>query len=489
MSVRLTLNGKAMRIDDLDPHLSALNWLRRAGYTGTKEGCSEGECGACAIAVARRDARCAGCFQAINSCLVPLSALDGETVVTVEGIAGSSGALHPVQRALVEAGASQCGYCTPGFVVSLFCEYYRPGREDLELDPEAVSGNLCRCTGYRPILDAGRTLSRPPSDDPWLARLARANELRPAESAEAWLGVGATVDHAAGGRRFVRPSTLAEVFTLLAEAPQATPIAGGTDIMVRANLGGAELGTLVSLEAVPELRALRIEPDAIVIGAALTLSELEARLVLDPELVRGLPIVPELLGLFSSRLIRNRATLGGNLGTASPIGDAPPVLLALDAEITLASARGRRTLPLRDYFRGYRQTALAPGELIVELRLPRPFARFQRFYKVSKRVLDDISTVAAAFALDLGANGRIDRLRIAYGGIAATPIVARAAEELAVGRPWSAATVELLAGAVEALGTPMSDHRGSGAYRRAMTGSLLRKFFDDTRPPPDGASP
>jgi xanthine dehydrogenase small subunit len=253
--------------------------------------------------------------------------------------------------------------------------------------------------------------------------------------------------------------------------------------MVRANQSDLQFGTLLSLEAVAELRGFAPTPEALIVGAGLTLSELEARVALEPELARALPIVHELLGLFSSRLIRNRATLGGNLGTASPIGDSPPVLLALDAEVAIASAHGRRSLPLREYFRGYRQTALDPGELIVELRLPRPFPKVQRFYKVSKRVLDDISTVAAAFALDLAPDGRVHRLRIAYGGIAATPIVAQAAEELAVGRSWNAETVELLAESVGGLGTPMGDHRGSAAYRRAMTVSLLRKFFHDTADP------
>jgi xanthine dehydrogenase small subunit len=480
MSVQLTLNGHPMRVDDVDPHLSALNWLRRAGYTGTKEGCSEGECGACAIAVMRRNVQGQADFQAINSCLVPLAALDGHSVVTVEGVAGLGGDLHPVQRALVDKGGSQCGYCTPGFVVSMFCEYYRPGREGF--DPESVSGNLCRCTGYRPILEAGGSLGPPRADDPWLARLsAPAGVPGTVQGAVTELLPGA--DHARGGRRFVRPTSLAEIFARLGEDPAATLIAGGTDLMVRANQSDLQFGTLLSLEAVAELRAFAWGPDALIIGAGLTLSELEARIALDPELAGELPIVRQVLWLFSSRLIRNRATLGGNLGTASPIGDSPPVLLALDAEVTLASARGRRTLPLREYFRGYRQTALGAGELIVELRLPRPFPKLQRFYKVSKRVLDDISTVAAAFALDLAADGRVHRLRIAYGGIAATPIVAQAAEELAVGRPWDAETVELLAESVGGLGTPMSDHRGSAAYRRAMTVSLLRKFFDDTTGP------
>jgi xanthine dehydrogenase small subunit len=476
MSVRFILNGKPMRIDDVDPQLSTLNWLRRVGLTGTKEGCSEGECGACAVAVVRRNAGGARCFEAINSCLVPLPALDGQTLITVEGVAGADGALHPVQQAMVERGGSQCGYCTPGFVVSLFCEYYRPGRTTF--DPEAISGNLCRCTGYRPILDAGHALGRPGADDPWLTQLR-------GEATQAWAEPTA-VDHAQDGRRFVRPTSLADVFRCLADNPDATIIAGGTDLMVRANQSYQQFGTLLSLEAVAELRELAglggaaTGTEPLVIGAGVSLSELEDRLGAEPDL----PILHELLRLFSSRLIRNRATLGGNLGTASPIGDSAPVLLALDAEVTLAGPDGTRVVPLRDFFRAYRQTALGPGELIVNVRLPRPFPRFQRFYKVSKRVLDDISTVAGAFALDLGPDGTVLALRLAYGGIGATPLVARAAAELAIGRSWTLETVEIVAEAMGALGTPIGDHRGSAGYRRAMIVSLWRRFFWETTAAP-----
>ncbi len=256
-------------------------------------------------------------------------------------------------------------------------------------------------------------------------------------------------------------------------------IAGGTDLMVYANQKHQRFPALISLEALPELRRFTASATEISIGAGLTLSELEERL--GPGAGRNgagdVPLLSQLWPLFSSRLIRNRATLGGNLATASPIGDSPPVLLALDAEVTLAGPHGERRLPLSQFFIGYRQTALAPDEVIVSVHLPRPLPAVQRFYKVSKRVLDDISTVAAAFALDLTADGRVQRLRIAYGGVAATPVRAPAAEALAAGRPWNHETVAAIVAELAHLGSPIGDHRGSAAYRRAMIGRLFEKFF------------
>jgi xanthine dehydrogenase small subunit len=450
MGVRFLLNGEPTEVDDGDPHVTLLQWLRSSGRTGSKEGCAEGECGACAVAVVRADARGRVRFESVNSCLIPLAAADGETLVTVEGVAARDGTLHPVQRAMVEAGGSQCGYCTPGFVVSLFCEYYRPGR--LDFDPESIGGNLCRCTGYRPIADAGRALPAPAAED---QRLPRAVPM---------LG-------AVESGRFARPTSLEMLWRLLAERPGAVPIAGGTDLMVYANLKDQRFPALISLQALPELHQFAAGPTEITIGAGLTLTEVEEHLGHD------VPVLSQLWPLFSSRLIRNRATLGGNLATASPIGDSPPALLALDAEVTLAGPRGERRLPLAKFFTGYRKTALGPGEIIVSVHLPLPLPAVQRFYKVSKRVLDDISTVAAAFALDLGADRRVERLRLAYGGVAATPIRAHGAEALAIGQPWSHETIAAIVAELARAGSPIDDHRGSADYRRAMIGRLLEKFF------------
>lgn len=479
-SLVFELNGQTVRVDDVDPHCTLLEWLRASGRTGTKEGCAEGECGACAVAFLGRDELGRPRYEAVNSCLVALPEAHGRTIVSVEGLASRAGPLHPVQQAMLETGGSQCGYCTPGFVMSLFAEYYRPDRDGY--DPEAISGNLCRCTGYRPIIDAARGLGPPLADDPWLAAAAAcpvaalpALDYRPDRGSQPRPQRDAAL--AVPARPFLRPASIAAVFDALERHPDGVLLAGGTDVMVAVNQRHVRHPALVSLAAVAELQRLEWRADEVVLGAGLSLSRIERELQ-----GRGaeLALLHELLPLFSSRLIRNRATLGGNLATASPIGDGAPALLALRAELSLVSARGRRRLPLSEFFTGYRQTALAPGELIESVHLPRPLPRVQRFYKVSKRRLDDISSVAAAFTLELDATGRVERSSFAYGGIAAVPLRAFELERLAAGRAWDANTVADLARAARELGTPLSDHRASADYRRAMIGSLLERFYADT---------
>jgi xanthine dehydrogenase small subunit len=464
MGVRFVLNGRAVTADG-PSHVSVLQWLRAQGLCGTKEGCAEGECGACAVAVLKSEPGEAGShFEPVNSCLLPLCAVEGLELVSVEGIAETDGSLHPVQSAMVLAGGSQCGYCTPGFVVSLFCEYYRPGRA--EFDPESISGNLCRCTGYRPIADVARGLPAPPEGDPRLVQLR--TSAAPLAAAKSGLP----------NELFLRPAALPEAFALLLTHPGAQLIAGGTDLMVSANQRHQRFPVLISLEALSELHELTLGESELVLGAAVSLSRLERALSsTEPDL----RMLRQLLPLFSSRLIRNRATLGGNLGTASPIGDCAPALLALGAELELVSAGGTRRLPLCDFFLDYRQTALGPGELIRAVRIPRPLPAFQRFYKVSKRALDDISTVAAGFALTLDAQGNVLRFGVGLGGVAKVPLAAPSLEQIAGGRAWNEGTLELLLSEASRLGTPQSDLRGSAGYRRAMLGKLIERFFFESR--------
>jgi xanthine dehydrogenase small subunit len=458
MAVRFVLNGSPVELSGAATHHTLLQWLRLQGLCGTKEGCAEGECGACAVAlVVSAPGESGSHFESVNSCLLPVLALDGREIVSVEGVAAADGSLHAVQEAMVATGGSQCGYCTPGFVVSLFCEYYRAGRT--ELDPESISGNLCRCTGYRPIADAARSLAAPAAADVRLIRLARRAPELPRTSEP----------------NFDRPTSLAEACQ---RAESTLPIAGGTDLMVYANQRHQRFQSLLSLEAVPELQELSSSESELVLGAGVTLSRLQPWLA---EHAPDAQLLHQLLPLFSSRLIRNRATLGGNLATASPIGDAAPALLALGAELELVSRAGSRRLPLAQFFSGYRRTALAAGELIRAVRIARPLPSVQRFYKVSKRTLDDISTLAAGFALSLDAQGRVSRLGVGFGGVAATPLPAPSLEQLALHQPWNDTTLALLLREAEQLGTPQSDLRGSAAYRRAMLGKLLEKFFYDSR--------
>uniref|UniRef100_UPI0025EB8BD1 xanthine dehydrogenase small subunit n=1 Tax=Nocardioides sp. TaxID=35761 RepID=UPI0025EB8BD1 len=396
-------------------------------------------------------------WVALDSCLVPAAALDGQEVLTVEGL-GTPTDLHPVQRELAERGGSQCGYCTPGFVCSMAAEYYRRDRDD-GFDLDALSGNLCRCTGYRPIRDAACALRRPADDDPFAAR-------RDAPAA----GPAVTlVEHPTGV--FHRPADLAETLAVLAEHPEAVPVAGCTDWGVEVNLRGARASYVVAIDLLPELRAVSVPAvpgDPVEIGAALSLSEVESA-------VAGrVPMLDAVFPVFASPLVRNAATIGGNLATASPIGDLAPALLALEASVLLVSAAGEREVPLDRFVTDYRRSVLRPGELIRAVRIPRPLAGIAAFHKVAKRRYDDISSVAVAYALDV-VGGTVVRARVGLGGVAPTPIRARATEAALEGGPWSADAVRAAAEVLRGEGTPLDDHRASAAYRSAMLEqSLLR---------------
>ncbi|WP_353511405.1 FAD binding domain-containing protein [Intrasporangium sp.] len=484
---KASVNGRSIPLDGVTPHLSALDWLREQGLTGAKEGCAEGECGACAVLVARPDGPGRSQWTAFNACLVPAASLDGQEVVTSEGL-GSPDSLHPVQHELAVRGGSQCGYCTPGFVCSMAAEYYRSGRsaaadsgprpqpqhpdgtEPTGSDPtgghevgpngfdlQALSGNLCRCTGYRPIRDAAFAVGAPPPEDALAARRGRAAPTTPLTRITAPTGT------------YSRAADLTDALALLRETPEAVVVAGSTDWGVEVNLRGARPPFVIGIDRVPELRTLDVGPDGIEIGAALTFSEIET--ALDGRV----PLIADLIPQFASRLIRNTATIGGNLATASPIGDAAPALLALEATVVLTSERGEREVPLADYFTGYRETVRRPDELIRGVRIPLPLSSVAAFHKIAKRRFDDISSVAAAFALAVD-DGIVTRARIGLGGVAATPIRASATEAALEGRPWTAETVRAAAAVMRSEGTPLDDHRASAAYRRAMLGTALLRL-------------
>ncbi|NNH69096.1 2Fe-2S iron-sulfur cluster binding domain-containing protein [Nocardia uniformis] len=491
VAARITVNGKVTPISPAAPHTSVLDFLRERGFTGSKEGCAEGECGACSIMVARPGVNQPTDWVATNACLVPVAALDGQEIVTAEGLgtldgSGTPTALHPVQREMAVRGGSQCGYCTPGFICSMASEYYRPDRcagadsADTAADPVAaephthdaehgpngfdlhsLSGNLCRCTGYRPIRDAAFALGAPSADDPFAQRREQA---APAPVA---------TEYTRDGRTFQRPETLADAVRLMRERPDAVLVAGATDWGVEVNIRAQRADYAIGIDRLPELRELRVASDHIEIGAAVPLTEIERRLD------GSVPLLAQLFPQFASRLIRNTATLGGNLGTGSPIGDSPPALLALGASVLLASVDCEREIDLADYFTGYRQSVRRPDELIRAVRIPLPLAPVTAFHKIAKRRFDDISSVAVAFALDLE-DGKVRSARIGLGGVAATPIRARDTEAALVGLPWSPETVEAAARVLRSEGTPMSDHRASADYRSAMLGQSLLKLYAQT---------
>jgi xanthine dehydrogenase small subunit len=482
MEPSVTVNGRARRLGPVGGHITLLGWLRSVGLTGSKEGCAEGECGACAVLVSRPDGEQRSRWTAINACLVPAAAYVGQEVVTAEGL-GTPEALHPVQQEMADRGGSQCGYCTPGFVCAMAGEYYRPDRtppgptgsdnghgEPPAADPEhgpngfdlhALSGNLCRCTGYRPIRDAAYALPVPGPTDPLRERCDH-----PAPPS-----VPARIESADGS--FVRPQTLAETLDLLAEAPDAQVVAGSTDWGVELNLRHARAGLSIGIDLLPELRRLEVGEDHLDVGAALTLSEAERGLA------GRVPLLNAMFPQFASRLIRNGATLGGNLGTGSPIGDAMPALLALRSSVILAGRDGEREVPLDRFYTGYRQSVLRPGELIRAIRIPLPLAPVTAFHKIAKRRFDDISSVAVAYALTL-TDGVVETATIGLGGVAATPIRATATEEALTGKPWTAATVRAAAAVLADEGTPIDDHRASARYRTAMLRTSLLKLFAST---------
>lgn len=480
-SPAVTVNGRSIPLDGATPHTTALDWLRAQGLVGCKEGCAEGECGACSVLVARPGRTTPTRWTALNACLVPIAAFAGQELVTAEGL-GTPDALHPVQREMAVRGGSQCGYCTPGFVCSMAAEYYRADRAPAAasdghggggtdhlhgpngFDLHALSGNLCRCTGYRPIRDAAFALGAPDDDD----RLAARRSQPPPEVPATRVAVG--------GAEFVRPSGLAEALTLLAERPEALLVAGCTDQGVEVNLRGQRAPLVVAIDQLPELRGFDVTGSAVEIGAALSLSEVEERLA------GRLPLLDQVFPQFASRLIRNGATIGGNLGTGSPIGDTTPALLALEATVVLASLDGEREVQLADYFTGYRRSVRRPDELIRAVRVPLPPAGLAAFHKVAKRRFDDISSVAIAFALDVR-GGVVRRARIGLGGVAATPVRARATEESLTDRPWDADTVREAAAVLAGEGTPLDDHRSSAAYRSAMLGQALHRLFAENPTP------
>lgn len=460
-AIEFRLNGTAVCVDSVSPNTTLLEWLRATGLTGSKEGCAEGDCGACSVAIVDRDARGKRCFRAINSCLVPLPLMAGREIISVEGVACPK--MHPVQQAMVENFGSQCGYCTPGFIMSLFEGYYRKDLKTAAQLDEQLCGNLCRCTGYRPIRDAAAdALAQRKGKDAFDEQL---------KSAKAKLKAA---KYNFGGEIFLRPTSLAKLFRAMSEHPAARLIAGATDLGLEITKRFQRFPVLISLEAVAELNEISSTKTDWRIGAATTLTKL------DDLLGAEFPEIREMLSVFGSRQIRNRATLGGNLVTASPIGDSAPVLLALEAKVVLASAAGERVLPLDEFFVAYRKTALQSGEILKAIIIPRSRAGVEtrrQFYKVSKRREMDISTVAACFFIAVDDNGTITKAHLAYGGVAALPVRAKKTEAALVGKSWGDSSFEEVLPILANEFTPISDVRGSAVYRRQLIENLFRKFF------------
>ncbi|MEY2547199.1 MAG: xanthine dehydrogenase large subunit [Verrucomicrobiota bacterium] len=456
-AIEFRLNGKRVRVDSVSPNVTLLDWLRANGLTGSKEGCAEGDCGACSVAIVDLDRNGKPTYRAINSCLVPLPLMAGRDVVTVEGVA--DGQLHPVQQAMVDNHGSQCGYCTPGFIMSMFEGFHRDDLQTSSQLDEQLCGNLCRCTGYRAIRDA--------CADAFMQRVdvdLSAPELK-------------SVTYARDGETFLRPTSLKSLFAAMAKNPDARLIAGATELGLDITKRFHKFPALISIEAVPELTAINCTDDQWQIGGAVTLTRIKELLGAE------YPELDDMLYLFGSRQIRNRATMGGNIVTASPIGDSAPVLLALDASVVLASANGERILSIEEFFVAYRKTALQSGEILKTIIIPRvdvDLARSRRrFYKVSKRREMDISTVAGCFAIELDEMNSVSKARLAFGGVAAMPMRAKKTEEALIAKQWNEETIESAMSILRNEFSPILDVRGSASYRQRLIVDLVRKFFHD----------
>jgi len=466
-AVRFLLDGETVELRDVDPTRTVLQWLREdAGRTGTKEGCAEGDCGACTVVLADLDREGERLrYRSVNACIQFLPTLDGRELITVESLGSPQTGLHPVQQAMYECHGSQCGFCTPGFVMSLFALYRNhrdPSRREID---DALAGNLCRCTGYRPIVEAARRMydyaPEVPADADTLARLkSLAND--PADDRMLAL------EH--GGRRYFAPTTASGLAALLAEHPDACLLAGGTDVGLWVTKQHRELDTVIYVGRVRELAEVSADGGWLSIGAAVTLTDAMRPVVAE------YPEMEELFLRFASPPIRNTGTLAGNVANGSPIGDSMPALIALGARVVLASRGGRRELDLENFYHDYRKTDLAPGEFVAAVHIPRRRpGRLAAAYKVSKRFDQDISAVCVAFGLDIE-DGRVTSARIACGGMAAIPKRAAAAEQALVGEAWDEDAVERAMAAMDDDFAPITDMRAGDAYRREVAKNLLRRF-------------
>jgi xanthine dehydrogenase small subunit len=480
------LDGEVVHIRDVSPQVTLLEFLREhLGRTGTKEGCAEGDCGACTVVLGEPAGDGGLVWRPINACIRLLPTIDGKALFTVESLKQRDGTLHPVQRALVDCHGSQCGFCTPGFAMSLFGLYKNSPPCDRAVVEDALSGNLCRCTGYRPIIAAARRMYDLPAAPGWRGRgidergrRVVSDEERTLGAALATLERAATLAYECQGQRFYAPRGVEELASLHLAHPEARLVAGATDVALSVTKQHRDLGTIIYTGKVRDLLETRTTPTHLEIGAAVPLTE--ALALIDTEY----PALAEVWSRFGSVPIRNSGTLGGNIANGSPIGDSMPVLLALGAAVILRRGERRREVALDDFYLGYQRTALESGEFVASIHVPRcePAAQV-RAYKISRRFDQDISAVFACFYLRRtgdSPDAPIGAIRIGCGGVAAIPQRATRCEQTLAGRLWDEATLADGKAALESEFEPITDMRASAAYRRVVLGNLLRRFFLET---------
>ena len=467
--IRFLMDGTVHCLEDFDPTCTVLEWLRdMAAKTGTKEGCAEGDCGACTVVIGELFGAQVR-YRAVNACIYFLPMLNGKELVTVEALS-QKGHLHPVQQAMAEGNGTQCGFCTPGFIMSLFARYQASNTTLPQAIDDVLAGNLCRCTGYRPIQDAAAALT--PTRDVQarfggLETVAALRSIAPDRDTD-----GRFADPLfEAERHWARPISETALADMLQARPGATLVAGASDVGVWVTKHHRRLDTVICLDGIDSLKKMECDADGLHVGAMVSYSDAMGCLAdLHPDL-------GELIRRIGSVQVRNSGTIGGNIANGSPIGDMPPALIALGAELELASQTGSRRLALEDFFIDYGKQDLRAGEYLRAVHIPPLKANWLfRAYKISKRFSQDISALCGAFALDIG-DGHVHAARIAYGGMAATPKRAAACEAALTRQTWDQDTVEQAAKALSEDFTPVSDMRASAEYRLTVAQNLLRKVW------------
>ncbi|QCO57425.1 xanthine dehydrogenase small subunit (plasmid) [Pseudorhodobacter turbinis] len=442
--IAFLLNGAPVRLSGSSPTLTLLDWLREArGLTGTKEGCNEGDCGACTVMVSDAEGP-----KALNACILFMPQLHGKSVRTVEGLTAPDGTPHPAQEAMVAHHGSQCGFCTPGFVVAMATTHAQ-GRSDHDT---ALAGNLCRCTGYAPIIRAAKAVEDAPVPE-WLR-------------AEVDAASRATAEGSA-----LRPATSDDLAEWYAQNPDATLIAGATDVGLWVTKQLRDLAPVAFLGGIKDLQQITTEGASLRVGAGVTINDLMAAVA--PKL----PSFAEMLRRYASDQVRNAATIGGNIANGSPIGDGPPALIALGATLHLRKGNIRRDMPLEDFFIEYGKQDRQKGEFVEAVTFPTDAPNL-RCYKLSKRFDQDISAVCGCFNITLQ-DGKVSAARIAFGGMAGTPKRAQGAEAALIGQPWNMETAEAARKALASDFEPLSDMRASAAYRAAAAGNMMIRYYHD----------